>query len=98
MRVEQITQRLANERAAALDTRDPLAIRRAGDRFKVVADALVKLDPATEIDPNTYMIGLREAAKALGLSIREARMQAHTRQLPARYVNNELRVPLSAIL
>jgi hypothetical protein len=89
---------MMRERAAALDTRDPLAIRRAGDRYKVVADALGRLDPGSEVDPSTYMIGMKEAAKALGISVREARVMARERKLPVRFAGNDLRVPLAAIL
>lgn len=98
MRAHELLERMLRERAAALDTRDPLAIRRAGDRYKVVADALAKVDPATEIDPATYTISLKEAAKALGVSIREARTMAHERKLPTRYNGKDLCVPLAAIL
>lgn len=98
VKVGELVDSVMRERSAALDTRDPLAIRRAGDRYKVVADALSRLDPAANVDPSTYTIGLREAAKALGISMREARLLVREGKLPVRYSGNEMRVPLAAIL
>jgi len=98
VRVEEIRERLLRERAAALDTRDPLAIRRAGDRYKVIMDALRAARPEAEVDPNSLTVSLRDAAKALGHSVREARAMAQRRQLPVRYVGGEMRVPLAALL
>lgn len=82
----------------ALDTRDPLAIRRAGDRYKAINEALKGLAPEAEVDPQSFTLGVREAAKALGHSVREVRAMARQRQLPTRYVGNELRIPLAAVL
>lgn len=98
MQVSQLLENMLRERSAALDTRDPLAIRRAGDRYKVVADAVARLEPSADIDPATYTIGVREAAKALGISVREARSLARERKLPGRYSGADFRIPLSAIL
>lgn len=98
MLVRDIRERLLRERSAALDTRDPLAIRKAGDRFKAINDALDGLAAEVEIDPDSFTVGLREAAKALGHSVREVRSMARQRRLPVRYVGNEIRVPLSALL
>ena len=98
MRVCEIKERLLRERAMALDTRDPLAIRRAGDRYKAIAAALANYDDEAEVDPSQVTLSLRDAAKALGHSVREVRQLVYERQLPSRRVDNELHIPLSSIL
>ncbi len=96
--MREIREQLLRERSAALDTRDPLAIRKAGDRFKAISDALDGLAPETEINPESFTVGLRAAAKALGHSVKEVKAMARQRRLPVRHVGGEMRVPLSALL
>ena len=98
MKVKELRERLLQERSAALDTRDPLAIRRAGDRYKAIASAIDDLDDEMEVDPERLTVCLREAARALGHSVRETRDLVFARQLPSRRFGKELRVPLSALL
>ncbi|MHB1133975.1 MAG: hypothetical protein ACYC4L_16535 [Chloroflexota bacterium] len=98
MKVKELRERLMHERGAALDTRDPLAIRRAGDRYKAVASVIDDLDDEMEIDPDRLTVCLREAARALGHSVRETRELVFARQLPSHRYGKELRVPLSALL
>ncbi|MCL4466464.1 MAG: helix-turn-helix domain-containing protein [Chloroflexi bacterium] len=98
MRVGEIKERLLRERGIALDTRDPLAIRRAGDRYKAIAIALADRSDTAEVDPNELTLNLRDAAKALGHSVREVRQLAYDRRLPSRRVGSELRIPLVALL
>ncbi|MDA8217701.1 MAG: hypothetical protein M0Z94_08815 [Dehalococcoidales bacterium] len=98
LRVRDVIDRLLQERSVALDTRDPLAIRRAGDRYKTIVDALDGLDPAAEIDPDTFTLSLRQAAKISGRTLREFRAMAYQNKMPTRRVGGELRVPLSAVL
>lgn len=98
MRVGEIRERLLRERTMALDTRDPLAIRRAGDRYKTVTAALAQYEANAEIDPAQLTLSLRDSAKSLGHTVREVRQLAFERQLPSRRVDNELRIPLSSLL
>jgi hypothetical protein len=98
MRVGEIRERLLRERTIALDTRDPLAIRRAGDRYKTISAALAQYRDEVEIDPERITLSLRDAAKALGHSVREVRQLAYERQLPSRRLDTELRIPLSSLL
>jgi excisionase family DNA binding protein len=98
MRVGEIKQRLLHERGVALDTRDPVAIRRAGDRYKAISLALDDLSDAAEVDPNQVTLSLRDAAKVLGHSVREVRQLAYDRRLPSKRVGNELRITLAALL
>ncbi len=98
MRVGEIRERLLHERMMALDTRDPLAIRRAGDRYKTITAAIANYDATAEVDPAQITLNLRDAAKALGHSVHEVRQLVHGRQLPSRRIGNELRIPLSSLL
>lgn len=98
MRVAAIREQLLNERSAALDTRDPLAIRRAGDRFKAISSALAKLGDDDEIDPRQFTVSLREAARALGHNMRDVQTMARDGRLVTVRVRNEWRVPLSVLL
>jgi hypothetical protein len=98
VRVVDIRDLLLRERRTALDTRDPLAIRRAGDRYRVIMGALASLDLEAEVDPATFTIALRDAARALGHSVRDVQAMAREGRLATKRTRNEVRVPLAALL
>ena len=75
-----------------------MGIRRAGDRYKAIATALDELDEEMDVDPERLTVCLREAARALGHSVRETRDLVFARQLPSRRFGKEVRVPVSALL
>lgn len=97
-RAGDIRRRLGYERVEALDTRDPIAIRFAGERYEVIRDALADLPDEARIDPWAVTIGVSQAARVLGFNGREIRSLIRLGRLPARKVRNEWRIPLEAVL
>ena len=98
LRVGDIRRRAAYERREALDTREPLAIRFAGERYEVIGEVLADYRDDAQIDPWAVTVGVSQAAKMLGFNAREVRSLIRLGRLPARKVKNEWRIPLDAVL
>ena len=98
VRVGDLKRRIAAERQEALDTREPLAIRFAGERYEVVHEVLASYPDDARIDPWQVTVGVSQAAKMLGFNAREVRSLIRLGRLPARKQNNEWRIPLEAVL
>lgn len=98
LRVGDIRRRIAYERREALDTREPLAIRFAGERYEVLAEVLAEFNDDARIDPWAVTVGVSQAAKMLGFNVREVRSLIRIGRLPARKQKNEWRIPLGAVL
>ena len=97
-RVGDIRRRLQQERSEALDIRDPIAIRKAGERFEAIMEALMEFPDDIRVDPWNQTVGVSQAAKALGFTAREVRTLIRAGKLPARKVKNEWKIPLNAVL
>lgn len=97
-RVGDIRRRLQQERSEALDIRDPIAIRKAGERFEAIIEVLLEFADDIRIDPWNQTVGVSQAAKALGFTAREVRTLIRAGKLPARKVKNEWKIPLNAVL
>ncbi|MCS7001569.1 MAG: helix-turn-helix domain-containing protein [Dehalococcoidia bacterium] len=97
-RVGDIRRAINAERQEALDLREPLAIRYAGERWDVITEALKGLDDDARLEPWSVTVGVSAAAKALGFNAREIRALIRAGRLPARKVKNEWRIPLDALL
>ncbi|MFN8534504.1 MAG: helix-turn-helix domain-containing protein [Dehalococcoidia bacterium] len=93
-----LRRRATSERSEALDTREPLAIRFAGERYEVLAEVLGEYADDARIDPWSITIGVSQAAKMLGFNGREIRSLIRIGRLPARKQKNEWRIPLEAVL
>ncbi|MCS6801202.1 MAG: helix-turn-helix domain-containing protein [Chloroflexota bacterium] len=98
LRVGDIRRRIAYERREALDTREPLAIRFAGERYEVLSEVLADYSDDARIDPWAVTVGVSQAAKMLGFNVREVRSLIRLGRLPARKQKNEWRIPLDAVL
>jgi hypothetical protein len=96
--VGDIRRRAALERREALDTREPLAIRFAGERYEVIGEVLAEYSDDARIDPWAITVGVSQAAKMLGFNAREVRSLIRVGRLPARKHKNEWRIPLEAVL
>jgi hypothetical protein len=98
IRVGDVRRRAVFERREALDTRDPIAIRYAGERYEVLVETLGQYPDEARIDPWAITVGVSQAAKMLGFNGREIRSLIRVGRLPARKQKNEWRIPLEAVL
>ncbi len=93
----ELREQLRRERQMALDTRDPLAIRLALDRYDVITAVLEGFSDDTEVDLDSITLGISQAAKALGYTPFQVREMIKLRKLAASKVNNQWRIPLRAV-
>lgn len=96
--VADIRRYLLSERREALETRDPIAIKKSGDRFDAISEILQEFPPDARIDIWAVSVGVSQAAKALGFNSREIRSLIRTGKIPARKVKNEWKIPLEVVL
>lgn len=96
--IGDLRQFLDQERAEALATRDPLAIRYAHDRWDVVYLALQGRSSDEVIDLNTLTVGVKLAAQALGYTPQQVRRLIRERKLAAQKEGDQWRIPLRALL
>ncbi|MBI3969384.1 MAG: hypothetical protein HY329_27385 [Chloroflexi bacterium] len=82
----------------ALDTRDPLVIRKTADRCKTLLEVLDGLDDDVEVDPKSMTVGVSQAARALGFTAWQIRQMIREGKLPARKLENEWRIALGMVL
>jgi hypothetical protein len=93
----ELREQLRRERQIALDTRDPLAIRLALDRYDVLTAALEGFSDDAEVDLDSITLGISQAAKALGYTPFQVREMIKLRKLAAYKVNNQWRIPLKLV-
>ncbi len=97
MWVSELIEAALAERQLALDTRDPLAMRRAGERYRVILKAVESMPAPSRVDPRQVEIPLNQAAYALGLKTHEARRLALQRGLPVTGSGRQARLPLAIL-
>lgn len=93
----ELREQLRREWQMALDTRDPLAIRLALDRYDVITAALEGFSDDAEVDLDSITLGISQAAKALGYTPFQVREMIKLRKLAAHKVNNQWRIPLKLV-
>lgn len=93
-----IRKKLERERQQALESRDPLAIRLAGERHKVISQVLSDKPDDAEIDPLSLTVDLTLATRALGHSRKQMRQLIHEGKIPAKKVDNKVQIPLDVLL
>jgi hypothetical protein len=93
----EVREQLRRERQMALDTRDPLAIRLALDRYDVITAVLEGFSDDAEVDLDSITLGISQAAKALGYTPFQVREMIKQRKLAAHKVNNQWRIPLRLV-
>ncbi len=98
MRVGEVKRRLEIERQQALESRDPLAIRLAGERHKVINQALDDLPEDAEINPDELTVDLTLATRALGHSRKQMRQLINEGKIPSKHVDHKVRIPLGVLL
>lgn len=96
--IAELQQFLDQERAEALATRDPLAIRFAHDRWEMVAAVLEGRNPDEVVDLNSVTVGVKRAAQALGYTPQQVRRLIRERKLAAQKEGDQWRIPLRALL
>jgi excisionase family DNA binding protein len=93
----ELREMLRRERQMAVETRDPLAIRYAGERYESLTDALAGIRDEMEVDLDSITLGISQAAKALGYTPFQVREMIRQRKLPAHKVNSQWRIPLRLV-
>lgn len=94
----EIRELLRWEQRTAVDTRDPLAIRKMTDRYRAIDEVLEGLPDDSLVDVWAVMVGVSQAARALGFTAWQIRQMIREGKLQARKVGNEWRIPLAAVL
>ncbi|MBI4506632.1 MAG: hypothetical protein HY691_13940 [Chloroflexi bacterium] len=97
-RAAEIRELLRDEQRTAVDTRDPLVIRKMTDRYRAIDEVLEGLADDAPVDLWAAMVGVSQTARALGFTAWQVRQMIREGKLQARKVGNEWRIPLSAVL
>lgn len=97
-RAGDIRDLLRWEQRTAIETRDPLAIRKMTDRHRAFTEVLEGLPDDATVDRWAVTVGVSQAARALGFTAWQVRQMIREGKLPARKVENEWRIPLGAVL
>jgi excisionase family DNA binding protein len=95
MKVGDLREHLAAAMASAMRRPEPEAVALTADRAKAMAVALAGLDPNTEVDPESLVVGTRIAAIILGFHPEHVRRLIRTGRLRATLVGGDYRVDLS---
>jgi hypothetical protein len=96
--VGDVRKKLLQEREHALDTRDPIAIKLAGERADILMEILEGHPEAEEIDPKSFMLSLRQTARVLGFDPREVRQLIQDGRIRARKHGDQWQIPLDVVL
>lgn len=89
---------LRSEQRTAVETRDPLVIRKMTDRYRAIHEVLDGLPDDAVVDLWSTVVGVSQAARALGFTAWQVRQMIREGKLQARKVGNEWRIPLAAVL
>ncbi len=98
MRAGEIRRRVAYERKMALDVRDPIAIRHAGDRYDLVMKLLEGIPDDSMVDLDAITMSVSQAAQALGYNPKQLRKLIREGRLKAKKQNDQWRISLKAVL
>jgi hypothetical protein len=94
----QVRQAVARERESALAVRDPIAIARAGERYKVVAEVLAGVADDEEINLAHIALTVSQAGRALGYSPKEIRRLIRAGNIAAEKRDNQWWVSVKEVL
>jgi excisionase family DNA binding protein len=89
---------LRQERAIALDVRDPVAIAYAAERYTTVMALLDETQDGETVDLMRPVLTVSQAAKVLGYNAKEVRRLLGQGKINGRKVGSEWRIPLRAVL
>lgn len=94
----EIRELLRTEQRTAVETRDPLVIRKMTDRYRAISEVLEGVADDAAVDLWATTVGVSQAARALGFTAWQVRQMIREGKLQARKVGNEWRIPLGAVL
>jgi excisionase family DNA binding protein len=95
MKVGDLRERLAAAMAGAMRRAEPEAVALTADRAKAMAVALVGLEASDEVDPESLVVGTRQAAVILGFHPEHVRRLIRTGRLRATLIGGDYRIDLS---
>lgn len=98
MKAGEIRRRIAYERKMALDIRDPIAIRHAGERYDLVMKLLEGIPDDATVDLDSITLSVSQAAQALGYNPKQLRKLIHEGRVRAKKQNDQWRISLKTVL
>ena len=98
MTAGEVRRVVQQDRAEALATRDPIAMRLAHGRWHVVEQVLADRSDDEMIDLNSSTVGVKLAAEALGYTPQQVRKLIRERRLMAHKQGDQWQIPLRVLL
>jgi uncharacterized protein (UPF0335 family) len=98
MMVRDLRRFLKDERAEALATRDPIAIRLTHGRWTALQQFVQDKPDEEIVDLNSATVGVKVAAEALGYTPQQIRKLIRERRLAAQKRGEQWHIPLKALL
>jgi hypothetical protein len=95
MKVGDLREHLAAAAGSAMRRPEPEAVALTIDRTKAMAVALSGMDPDSEVDPESLVVGTRNAAIILGFHPEHVRRLIRSGRLRATLVRGDYQVTLS---